>query len=250
MHKQIILCVDDENIILQSIKSELFSLFGGEFIIETAETGPEALEIFKEALNNHCQIPVVISDYIMPGMKGDELLKQVHRISPESKTIMLTGQAHIEGITNAINHANLFHYLEKPWKKESLKEVVSKAVAHYRQNCALAAEHLNLSQVMDELKAKIQEKSLELQDLQARLHPEGSPEMAGQLSKNLLLFDEIKGSLARIKARMDLLAEQPEPEGPGGAPLSRRLEEEFYQSNREEIQRITAFINHLKEGRL
>lgn len=250
MNKQVIFCVDDENIVLQSIKTELLDMFDNEFIVETAESGSEALQIFTELLDNHCDIPVIISDYIMPGMKGDELLKKIHRISPESKKIMLTGQANIEGITNAINHANLFHYLEKPWKKGDLKEIIGKALAQYRQNHILAEEHLNLSQAMDELKIKIEGKTLELKDLREKLSTGEIPGAAGQLSKNLLLFEEINASLNKIKANMDSLTVQSIPENSTREPLSPEAEERFYQSNQEEIEKITTFINHLKEGRL
>lgn len=242
-----IFCVDDENVVLQSIKTELFSLFGNEFMIETAESGPEALEIFGDLLNNQYDIPIIISDYIMPGMKGDELLKRVHRISPQSKKIMLTGQAKIEGITNAINHANLFQYLEKPWKKEVLKEIIDKALAQYHQNSYLAEEHSHLSQTTDELKMKIQEKIKELNDLREKLSADQSVSAgAGQLSKNLLLFEEISASLNKIKANMDRLAEEPNRGSPGDCSLNPEAEEQFYQSNQEEIQRITTIINRMR----
>ena len=250
MNKQVILCVDDENIVLQSIKSELFSLFGDEFMIETAESGPEALQIYKELQNNHYDIPVIISDYIMPGMKGDELLQSIHRISPGSKKIMLTGQAKIEGITNAINHANLFHYLEKPWKKDALKETIIKAMAQYYQSSIFADEHLNLSQATDELKIKIQEKIMELNNLRETINADHRPDTTGQLSKNLLFFEEIHASLNKIKANMDSLAQQPDRESSGGELFTPEAEERFYQSNLEEIERITAIINDLKEGRI
>lgn len=250
MNKQVILCVDDENIVLQSIKTELFDLFGDKFMIETAESGPEALEIFAELQHDHYDIPVIISDYIMPGMKGDELLRRVHQISPGSKKIMLTGQAQIEGITNAINQANLFHYMEKPWKKEALKEIIGKAMAQYHQNSILAEEHCNLSRTTAELKIKIQEEIMELKDLRQRMSTDHTSGTAGQLSRNLLLFEEINASLYKIKANMDSLAEQPVRESFGAEPLNLETEEQFFQSNQEEIQRITTIINHLKEGRL
>lgn len=249
MNKQVILCVDDENIVLQSIKTELFSLFGDEYMIETAESGPEALELFEELRNNHYDIPVIISDYIMPGMKGDELLQSIHRISPESKKIMLTGQAKLEGITNAINHANLFHYLEKPWKKDVLKETINNAMAQYYQSSIFANEHSNLSRATNELQTKIREKILELNNLRETIGANHGPDTTGQLSKNLLLFEEIYASLNKIKANMDSLAQHPEKSS-GDRPFNPEDEERFYQSNREEIERITNIINDLKEGRI
>jgi two-component system sensor histidine kinase/response regulator len=73
LKKIALLCVDDEELILHSLKSELANFDGRKYDIELAESGPEALEIFDELLNDGYDIPVVISDYIMPGMKGDEL---------------------------------------------------------------------------------------------------------------------------------------------------------------------------------
>ncbi len=248
MRKEVILCVDDENIVLQSIKTELLNLFDSKFLIETAESGPEALEIFGELLNNRYDIPVIISDYIMPGMKGDELLKNIHRISPRSLKIMLTGQAKIEGITNAINHANLFYYLEKPWKKDVLKEIIGKALAYYYQNKALTTEHSSLSRSTNELKSQIQAKTLELNELRERLNKNGRPDSAGELSKNMALFEEINTALSKIKTNMDSLAKRSNMESCGGDLLSSEVEEQFYQSSREEIERIIMFINRLKRA--
>src|SRR5680860_1175394 len=120
MRKQIILCVDDEEIILEALQEQLDSFFGEEYIIETADSGEDALEFFLELIKEGVQIPVIISDYIMPGMKGDELLKEIHKKSPDSLKILLTGQASIEGISNAINNAQLYRYLSKPWDKDDL----------------------------------------------------------------------------------------------------------------------------------
>jgi response regulator RpfG family c-di-GMP phosphodiesterase len=248
--------VDDENIVLQSIKTELFSQFGDEFIIETAESGPEALKIFEDLRQSHYDISVIISDYIMPGMKGDELLQKIHQISPQSKTILLTGQAKIEGITNAINHANLFHYLEKPWKKDALKEIICSAVSQYRQSNVLAEEHSHLSRATDELKLKIQEKITELNGLREKLAVGQNAGAAGQLTKNLLLFEEINTSLNKIKANMDRLVEQQASESRDGSFSSPETQERFYRSNQEEIRRITSIIQRLrlsidsKEGQL
>lgn len=130
MGKKIILCVDDENIILQSLRNSIKNTFT-EFGIEIAESGEEALELFKEIINSGNEVPVVIIDYIMPGMKGDELLKRIHSISERTQKIMLSGQATIEGVTNAINNANLYKYIEKPWNNEELKVLIQEAVERY-----------------------------------------------------------------------------------------------------------------------
>ena len=61
------------------------------------------------------EIALVLSDYIMPDIKGDELLRRIHERSPDTLTIMLTGQADLEALSNAIKYAKLYRYIPKPW---------------------------------------------------------------------------------------------------------------------------------------
>jgi PAS domain S-box-containing protein len=83
-------------------------------------------------LREERQVPVVISDYLMPGMRGDELLKHVHERSPETMTIMLTGHADLRAVANALNNSRLFHFVEKPWTMAQLLRVVHDALRNYR----------------------------------------------------------------------------------------------------------------------
>ncbi|MCC3409611.1 MAG: PAS domain S-box protein [Microcoleus sp. PH2017_10_PVI_O_A] len=94
---------------------------------------------------------LIISDHIMPEMKGDELLKQVHILSPNTIKIMLTGQADIEAVGNAIKNANLYRYIAKPWQQEDLSLTVKEAVNSYIQNQLLAAQNAQLQQMNQEL---------------------------------------------------------------------------------------------------
>jgi CheY-like chemotaxis protein len=74
MAKNIILCIDDEVTILNSLKTELKSIFSKNYLIEIAENGVDALELVDELIADNRQISLVISDYLMPQMK-DEVLK-------------------------------------------------------------------------------------------------------------------------------------------------------------------------------
>jgi len=80
--KPVIICVDDEANILKSLRAELQEAISNEYIIEIAEGGEEALELIDELLEDGYEVPLIISDHIMPDMKGDELLKHVHVLSP------------------------------------------------------------------------------------------------------------------------------------------------------------------------
>lgn len=163
MSKQVILCVDDEDIILEALQEQLDSSFGDEFIIEIADSGDDALEFFEEMLSEGKQIPVIISDYIMPGMKGDELLKRVHLLSPDSLKILLTGQASIEGISNAINNAQLYRYIAKPWDKDDLVLTVKEAIKSFLQNIKIEKQNKELLILNASLEEKVKLRTEELQ---------------------------------------------------------------------------------------
>jgi adenylate cyclase len=151
MSQQVIICVDDEKTVLRSLKAELQEAVGNDYIIEIAEGGQEALELIEELLEDGDEIPLIISDHIMPDMKGDELLKQAHIISPKTIKIMLTGQADIGAIANAINSANLYRYITKPWQSEDLKLTVREALNSYLQAQQLAQQNAQLQQMNQEL---------------------------------------------------------------------------------------------------
>ena len=120
MKKRVILCVDDEKIILNSIKMQLKESYGNSFLYETAESAIEALEIIEEIMADKEIMLVIISDWLMPVIKGDEFLLRVHKRYPKSLKIMLTGQADPESIEKTKKDANLYKCIRKPWTKSEL----------------------------------------------------------------------------------------------------------------------------------
>lgn len=168
MDKLAILCVDDEEIILQSLKNELYS-FSEKYLIELAADGDEALEALEELQLEGYELALVISDYVMPRMKGDELLCQIHLNYPNALKIMLTGQSNVEGISNAINHASLYRYIAKPWEKEDLVLTIQEALTKYiqsrkleQQNLLLEEQNVQLRELNNELEVKVQERTAEI----------------------------------------------------------------------------------------
>lgn len=151
MTTDIILCVDDEEIVLRSLQRELNEALGQEYLIEVAEGGEEALELFEEFQEDGQDVPVVISDHIMPGMKGDELLQRIHQRSPDTLTIMLTGQADLTAVTNAVNHANLYQYIAKPWESTHLAMTVKEALRRYTHERTIERQHDHLRSANREL---------------------------------------------------------------------------------------------------
>jgi DNA-binding NtrC family response regulator len=128
MTKSAILCVDDEVTILTSLKIELQAAFDDTYLYELAESADEALEIMEELDEDSVQVIILISDWLMPGMKGDEFLISVHEKYPHIITIMLTGQASEEAIERAKKYANLYYCFSKPWNSKELIETIRSAV--------------------------------------------------------------------------------------------------------------------------
>ena len=102
-----ILCIDDERIILDSLKTQISREFNGEFTIEVAESADEGMEVIEEMVEDGVRVLIIVSDWLMPGMKGDEFLIGVHQRFPEIVKVMLTGQAEEQALERAFNEANV-----------------------------------------------------------------------------------------------------------------------------------------------
>ena len=119
------LCVDDEIMILETLKEQLQRSFGEQYIYEMAENATEAWEIIDELYEAGIRLLVVVSDWLMPGIKGDEFLIQVHQKFPHIMTILLTGQADDAAIKRSKQAAGLHACLRKPWQEAELVEIIS-----------------------------------------------------------------------------------------------------------------------------
>lgn len=120
MPKLSILCVDDEVIILNSLLRQLQAAFGDRYVYEISENAEEALEIVEELQAENTDVIVIVSDWLMPGMKGDEFLTEIHKKFPKVVKILLTGQADEAAVERAKTQANLHRYLQKPWSEQEL----------------------------------------------------------------------------------------------------------------------------------
>lgn len=198
MGKPVIICIDDEATVINSLKIELKKAIGDECIIETAEGGKDAIELVNELLAEGSEVALVLSDYIMPDLKGDEVLKQIHSLSPNTLTIMLTGQADLEAVGKAIKYAKLYRYIPKPWQAEDLKLTVVEAVHSYLQDKKLKEQNFKLKQLNEELERLTKEqtkiiyqRTSELEKLNRELdrlaHLDGLTELANrrQFDKSL-----------------------------------------------------------------
>ena len=156
LNKTIILCVDDEKNVLQSLKRIFLD---DDYEILTATSGEEGLQILEK--NGPCQI--VISDYRMPAMDGVEFLKTVYQRWPETVRIVLSGYADAAAIVAAINDGHIYKFIPKPWNDDELRITIANALERYtlqKHNRELMSE---LSRINDELEQKVQQRTAELE---------------------------------------------------------------------------------------
>ena len=128
MSKSAIICVDDEVVILDSLKKQLKREFGDRFIYELAENAEEAWELMEELDADGIEVIVIVSDWLMPGTR-DEFLIQIHQRFPQVVKVMLTGQAEETAIERAKQQANLHACLYKPWTEQELTQVITTAIS-------------------------------------------------------------------------------------------------------------------------
>jgi CheY-like chemotaxis protein len=133
MSNKVILCVDDERIVLVSLQDQIAKHFGDRYRYEMAESTEEAWEVIEELVEEGAQLLIIVSDWLMPGIRGDEFLIQVHHRFPQVVTVLLTGQADEGAIERARQQANLHAYLAKPWREVDLISVIQSGLKKVEQ---------------------------------------------------------------------------------------------------------------------
>lgn len=116
-----ILVVDDEEVVLLSVRK---ALKRDGYNIETANAAIDALEMLKEQ-----KYEVMITDLMMPGMDGMQLLEHVKAHIPEMRVVMITGYATMALAMQAIRQG-AFDFIAKPFTRDELSSAVARAVRH------------------------------------------------------------------------------------------------------------------------
>ena len=129
MSRPVILFVDDEKIVLDSLIAQVRSAYEDTYDYETAQSAEEAWEIIEDYHDRQRRIVLLISDWLMPLEKGDSFLIRVAQRYPDIRLIMLSAYADEEAIRRAERYANLFAFIRKPWEREALLNTIQKALA-------------------------------------------------------------------------------------------------------------------------
>jgi diguanylate cyclase (GGDEF)-like protein len=123
-----LLLVDDEINVLKSLKRGLLRSLGPDKVVVESWTEPlKALQRCRET-----GFDIVISDYRMPHMDGIQLLSEIKQLQPEAVRLMLTASSDFHVMLHAINTAEIFRFIPKPWSNEEISEIVQASMERRR----------------------------------------------------------------------------------------------------------------------
>jgi two-component system probable response regulator PhcQ len=114
-----ILLVDDEVRVLNALTRTM-----RPFLLEHA-VELEAYSDPEQALLRCAEtsFDIVMSDYRMPGLTGADFLQMVKGIQPDAVRLMLSASTEFAEVSSAINRAEVFRYVAKPWEGDELKKI-------------------------------------------------------------------------------------------------------------------------------
>ena len=115
-----LLLVDDEDNVLAALKRTL----GPEPYAIGASSAPATALMLAEKT----AFDLVIADYRMPGVDGVTFLRVFKRQQPEAVRMVLSAYADFEALKGAINEAEIYRFLTKPWDDDTLKHTIAQAL--------------------------------------------------------------------------------------------------------------------------
>lgn len=130
--RKVILCVDDEAVILLALKFLFKGELGNEYRIESAYGAEEALQILRGAEEEGLEVRLLVTDWLMPGRKGDDLIREARTIVPDLPCILITGQAEEDVLTTLVNEKLVHAVFRKPWDERRLINAVRECLDEER----------------------------------------------------------------------------------------------------------------------
>lgn len=131
MTKRAIVCVDDEPMILRSLRDQISNRFHEACLCEIAESVDEAWEVIEDLHQDGVKLLIIVSDWLMPGTRGDAFLIELHSRFPDVLTILLTGHAGEAAVEQVRQHANLYAYIAKPWDESNLLNLIATGLERF-----------------------------------------------------------------------------------------------------------------------
>ncbi len=130
-----VLVVDDEEIVMVALCQ---TLRRQGYDVITASNAVQALELLRTQ-----QFGVILTDQQMPMLTGLEFLAQARLLQPDASRILITAVLSLGTIIDAINKAEVFRFVLKPWDRDDLLQIMEHAWQRYEAVCR---DHLLLQQ--------------------------------------------------------------------------------------------------------
>ena len=148
MDKINIICVDDQQEVLDSVMRDLRPLTS-YVRLEEASSVADCMQLIEQIDEDGDHVAIVISDQVMPEETGTELLGKIatDRRFGKTRKVLLTGQATHADTINAINDGHIDNYIEKPWQPEKLLAVVKRLLTLYVIDAGI--DHTEYMPVLD-----------------------------------------------------------------------------------------------------
>src|SRR6516225_11910701 len=134
--RPVIVTVDDDPSVSRAVARDLRRRYAQRHRIVRAESGADALDALRQMKLRGDEVAVILADYRMPAMNGNEFLEQAMDVYPFAKRVLLTAYADTNAAIDAINVVDLDYYLLKPWDppEEKLYPAVDDLLKAWRRD--------------------------------------------------------------------------------------------------------------------
>ncbi|MDX1754626.1 MAG: response regulator [Marinobacter sp.] len=149
--------IDDEELILKSLSRLLRKT---DWEVLTFSNPADALGALADR-----EIDIVVSDYRMPQMSGVEFLNRFKQDHPDTLRIILSGQADMQGVLNAVNESEVYRYMLKPWEDEEFLHTLKTALKYND----LLRENAELAEIVRVQRSRLKRQQAELERLEREM---------------------------------------------------------------------------------
>ncbi len=120
MVKPVILLIDDDKAMLNSLMDQLRAPFKSEYTLEAVQSIQEARMVLAMLYEQGIPVKLIVSDWLMPPDRTNNLLVEICQNHPEILLVMLSGFADAAAVEHAKKFAGLKAFIKKPWDEEDL----------------------------------------------------------------------------------------------------------------------------------
>jgi len=147
MPKPVILSLDDDPSVLNSIERDLRAHYGQDYRILPIDQGKVALEYLNKMKQRNETVALFLVDQRMPEMSGTEFLEEALKLYPQAKRVLLTAYADTNAAIDSINEIGLDYYLMKPWHppEERLYPVLDELLSDWKMHVRLPYEGIRIA---------------------------------------------------------------------------------------------------------